>query len=1147
MKHTFFSALLALSVLILVSPSCKKRNVPKIPDPDLEKSEAQLDYEEAVTLMESGSEEDLAKALELLEEAAEHGSDSAQVAAGALFEYGKGTSADMGKAKEYYSKAAAQGNKEAKEKLHLLSISKSRLELPTDFPVPLNELMVWNGDTLSVPNGDASFHSSEKSVVLVDKDQQPVYVSFRAKEGKAATAPVKLDARETAVSLLLLSIPYGLTMENDRYQTYYREMLDGFPETDNLARAIEKSVARNGHFVYDDVKSQLDAVIRQVNKELGLDQIGRNPALLAPAKAQVNAPGPFQAPSANDASRQETRSTIAPQSLNKPTIAWGSSYFFGELYTKVDGDYTNGPNGREWKVTVMNEMPMYFYLDPGRLDEMDMNRDQMLRWRKANGLPTGFDVNNIVKAANLSTYFDIVGVNGMKDLKNALKTIRTDIENTIYAWKNGEHLDYNDKLFGKKITSIWMPIESDHDVLYISAMDRRPEMFVTGLYDIIIFPVIAQCLEQYGDEVYGKLLSSYIVSTDITEIIAMSQSLRGLQLDTFKDLFIKSIDKWAATTLQETIAEIIDEDLMTLTAYGSLQAAGALFPGMASEKLVDSAVKELKAFLTVAKWAQIACNSAVWALYQCSTDSYSVGFSVTADGVPDDLEAVDLGLSVKWSSCNVGASSRWGGGRLYAWGETFEKSNYAWDYYKWGSGPGAITKYGGDGLTVLDSADDAATQEWGKPWRMPTAEEYQELIDNCTFKLYSYNGQRGYLATSRINGQYLFIPSAGSSELAPVTDGAYWTSSLHEGNDAYARTFEIRTGTQSGDYWMSQFRRNSGRSVRGVQDNGTAKVKVSRTFLEFPDTQVGETAEIDWTITNVGNARLNVTSLTVPEGFSTDFSTWVAKVLDPNESQVIKVYFTPTEAKSYTGKMVFKSNAVNAQDYGFPIFGKGVKASVPNGAVDMGLVYTRKDGSKYRLYWAKCNLGAGAQEEYGDYYAWGETEPKSDYSRETYKWMQGDKVTKYCILYYKDAWAGPGSPDNKETLDLEDDAAHVKLGGKWRMPTLSETNDLYEACEVYFAKRNGIKGVEFKSKINGEIIFVPAAGYRDGTELMNCYQDKKSCYTYFLSSTLCDATYAWACAFNYYESGAGFTDEGLVYGQRNFPRWQGVPIRPVSE
>ena len=141
--------------------------------------------------------------------------------------------------------------------------------------------------------------------------------------------------------------------------------------------------------------------------------------------------------------------------------------------------------------------------------------------------------------------------------------------------------------------------------------------------------------------------------------------------------------------------------------------------------------------------------------------------------------------------------------------------------------------------------------------------------------------------------------------------------------------------------------------------------------------------------------------------------------------------------------------------------------------VDLGL----PSGTK----WATCNVGATLPEEYGDYFSWGETEPKSDYNSSTYKWSTRipPTMTKYCTSSYY------GTVDNKTTLELTDDAAYVNWGSSWRMPTKEEIDELQNTSYTTwtFTTKNGVKGYNVVSKTNGNSIFLPAAGYRDDSGL----------------------------------------------------------------
>ena len=129
--------------------------------------------------------------------------------------------------------------------------------------------------------------------------------------------------------------------------------------------------------------------------------------------------------------------------------------------------------------------------------------------------------------------------------------------------------------------------------------------------------------------------------------------------------------------------------------------------------------------------------------------------------------------------------------------------------------------------------------------------------------------------------------------------------------------------------------------------------------------------------------------------------------------------------------------------------------------------------------WATCNVGASSPEEYGDYFAWGETEPKTNYSWETYKYCKGtnNTMTKYCARY--------GSVDYKVELEPSDDAATVNWGSEWQMPSSEQCAELsnYRYTTTTWTTLNGVYGRKITSKSNGNSIFLPAAGYRRDTSL----------------------------------------------------------------
>ena len=183
-------------------------------------------------------------------------------------------------------------------------------------------------------------------------------------------------------------------------------------------------------------------------------------------------------------------------------------------------------------------------------------------------------------------------------------------------------------------------------------------------------------------------------------------------------------------------------------------------------------------------------------------------------------EYVDLGLSVKWATMNVGASSSEDYGDYFAWGETEPKDVYDWNTYKWCNGSSStLTKYNTDSYygtvdnkTQLDLTDDAAYMNWGGAWRMPTDAELTELREQCTWTWTSQNGVNGYKVTSKSNGNSIFLPASGSSLNNAGSMGFYWSSSLYTDHPWYV--LDVDFG--SGGVYRGRNRRCCGFSVRPV-------------------------------------------------------------------------------------------------------------------------------------------------------------------------------------------------------------------------------------------------------------------------------------------------------------------------------------------
>lgn len=193
---------------------------------------------------------------------------------------------------------------------------------------------------------------------------------------------------------------------------------------------------------------------------------------------------------------------------------------------------------------------------------------------------------------------------------------------------------------------------------------------------------------------------------------------------------------------------------------------------------------------------------------------------------------VDLGLSVKWATCNVGASKPEDFGDYYSWGETFSKDDYSVSSYRYcyENYKDSIIKYCNkrdyayndyvDNKTELEPGDDVAYNKWGGNWRMPTKAEFQELLDSCSWKWTINNGVKGFKVTSKKHGymnRYIFLPAAGSRLLETSKEdissyGYYWTSSLYVDSPDGAWVFYFDSNNLTINYTFRFF----GSTVRPV-------------------------------------------------------------------------------------------------------------------------------------------------------------------------------------------------------------------------------------------------------------------------------------------------------------------------------------------
>lgn len=481
------------------------------------------------------------------------------------------------------------------------------------------------------------------------------------------------------------------------------------------------------------------------------------------------------------------------------------------------------------------------------------------------------------------------------------------------------------------------------------------------------------------------------------------------------------------------------------------------------------------------------------------------------------IQYVDLGLSVNWATCNVGANKPEDYGNYYAWGETSTKSTYTWASYRFRASGDSydyvkFSKYNTksdrgtvDNKTTLDPEDDVAHVTWGGNWRLPTKEEREELRDNCTWTWITWNGVNGYLVTSKRTGyenRSIFLPAAGyfnGTTLSGVgTRGNYLTSSLDTENPTGEWNLDFNS-EESFTYYYGY--RYGGHTVRPVSSSFIAlKLDAESVSLNSGD-EITLTAVVEkdgqpvdfsvqWSSNNIGVATVSANG--------------VVKGLSRGTALITAYYY----GHKVTCQVTVTESVATEYKY-----------------VDLGL----------SVKWATFNVGATKPEEYGDYFAWGETEPKTDYYWFPYKYSKGSysTLTKYCN---NSSYGNNGFTDTKTTLDPDDDVAHVKWGGDWRMPTQAELDELSNTdnCTWTWTTLNGVNGYLVTSKKSGHegaSIFLPAAGCRGDSSLSDAEE-----YGVYWSSSLYTGSPDFAQDL-YFSSGSH--DTGY------YDRVGGQSVRPV--
>lgn len=188
------------------------------------------------------------------------------------------------------------------------------------------------------------------------------------------------------------------------------------------------------------------------------------------------------------------------------------------------------------------------------------------------------------------------------------------------------------------------------------------------------------------------------------------------------------------------------------------------------------------------------------------------------------------------------------------------------------------------------------------------------------------------------------------------------------------------------------------------------------------------------------------------------------------------------------------------------------------------------------VLWATCNMGATSPEQSGNFYSWGETQPKNYYDWSNYKWCNEDQYsfTKYCLVKergYQEVF------DNKKVLENADDAAKTLMGSNWQVPSKEDFTELLYRCELRHCKLNGVWGFMFTSKVKGyegNSLFIPMTGRLDQSQ--NTFTES---YGFYWANSLDNTTSAYILWLEHTE------DLNNALASKSSERYLGLPIRPV--
>lgn len=1062
-----------------------------------------------------------------------------------------------------------------------------------------------DGDTISTDD-NGNYDAAGSTLIATNTEGEIVYMNIAAVEDGTNAAGADLNAKESALTLMLPLVPNIFVAFDDEYLPKLKEMIWDVEEVKQLAAAIDRSVAKYGYTDFVEINKEATAARNKISQLLHLDKWAERQAKsvsMANGKAMLKASGSKESPyivnpygygglqvEITDSEKKQYYSPYTISGYNCEVTAYNSNRF--AYSSMVKGKYDAETNtyyipdlGNDYdyyknilkpqKVsTFMNTFTSFKYEDLERLGQFieesadllqgDIWFDEM-HWSDMKK-SAYFDINAQDDAIVLlfprgNDY--MLGYNVLMSIvkpvvkiisKKAAKMFDSDVfvpficeqmmGDPNYALElssvmNDPDLSTSERI--EKITSVsWNKFFKEINNLAWDKLDEGLKDALTDLIDESVLKAgsiqaasdwvsfkaafkMLNWIKKYGDiltgvlgtffednavyPVYLEANGQFVLDKDVVTVgegesakvrILLGSGLYSCESSDEKVATAKgSYDKVEITGVDAGTATITVRDRNTQkTAKISVHVTGiqtfVLAASTVSVPMYEDrsvtiergdgpfhiyggdekiAVAKLGGGNPIIfpgeKYAVVVSGvsegtTTFNVFNEATNQTLPLMVKVTAEKVAvTDERIVDLGLSVNWANCNVGAAESHEYGDYFAWGEVESKDIFSPNNYKYYSN-GKFTNIGNN---ISGTQYDAATHVMGKDWRMPTKAEYEELINKCEWKFITYRKVRGWKVTGP-SGNSIFLPATGYvlndwNENISI-DGFYWSSNI---TDNLREVYTLFTSMRDYKMYSNYMNRFEGRTIRAVTESkgGNTQLQLSTTTLK---------------LTKGSQGTVNVTSGSGSYAAVSN-ATSVATVTVEGAKLIIKAV-----AKG-TATITVKDNQTQERAK-IEVTVTASEVNIPGTAIDLGL----PSGT----LWASYNLGATKPEDFGNYYAWGETEEKDYYYWDNYMCEDDECGTTKDPIY---TWNG-----NKLYADIAGskfDVATLKWGSSWHMPSSAQMDELLNECIWTWCdgdktKYNGtnVKGYIISSKVNNNKIFLPAAGNYHKGELL--YKNESCLY-----------------------------------------------------